>query len=367
MALIRDFALVAFLMKPGGTLSAKIVFFAMTSDNSGIGCIRRYLKSLNFKYDDVCLIASPKIKRQLDLHWNIISRPKLFDLAMQYTTFSKILFYRNNLNLCEKTIYCRYLLWKFIWSSFLTKNPDTASIYITNDFSIYCRSLVEANNEMKKCRVVCIQHGVMTDEFFPLAANEHAVWGRNLKSILKQKFSEKNFQIFDYYPSIRKRLLDVSNIHPCIKIISQLHNSVYGEHVTQTFLKYVSELENGGHNYKILLHPQESGDFWKALNIPKTRILKNHKLLLNNNDTFVHIYFGLCSTALLDVVQAGHIAVGMTGEDVSKSLFAFEHFSPDNKVRSEDVCVFLDRIYNSQNTLQKVYEEQHSWFNNITR
>ena len=207
----------------------------------------------------------------------------------------------------------------------------------------------------------------MTDEFFPLAANEHAVWGRGLKSILKQKFPEKNFKIFNYYSSIRKRVLDVNNIHPCIMLISQLHNSVYGENVKQTFLKYVSQLEGGGYDYKILLHPQETGDFWDTLSIPKTNILRNHKLMLDNNDTFVYIYFGLCSTALLDVVQAGHIAVGMTGEDVSKSLFAFEHFSPNNKVRSEDLNVFLDEIYNSPSKLQKVYEDQHSWFNNITR
>lgn len=255
----------------------------------------------------------------------------------------------------------RHLLWKGAWSQLL--NTGCYSLLLHNDFDMMSHSAVSAAKG--KATTVCIQHGIPTDEFFPVTADYYVVWGHSSKSAFINSGFPENRLIEDSFGRGNYSVAECPPERICI--ISQSHTPVYGIDLRQRFSELVSDLEKlcTDVSVNILLHPEEvrNGNPYNLVG-SSFKIQRPPHPELTQQITPVFI-IGFSSTALIDAAIAGHFVVGIDWLPLS-SVWAKDVVSPPTCVSNakqllslyEDLC-----LHSSSRNL--FLHKQQAWLSNI--
>lgn len=203
----------------------------------------------------------------------------------------------------------RQRLWRGAWTRTF-RSDSRAKLLLHNDFDLYAVAAQQAVGS--GWRSVCVQHGLPTDEFFPVRAQYHLLWGPSSAQVYAGH--GVTAAALGYGPNRTRVEADVEVAPSALYLISQTHTPLYDRALAQDFLHLALALQQTLPTHihlQILLHPEEvrgghpyAGTVLNALCQPPP-----HSLL--HAPSTPAMVVGFCSTALLQAACRGHYVVGM--------------------------------------------------------
>ena len=363
LALLRDFFLMIGTNKVN--LKSKIFFFSLPT-NSGAKAFNYY----NF-FNRKCLLKTPFLKNKKIKCESIGYKPSIKFFTEFISIYQSIKKANNGCLLFIYTLRLAFLI--TVWKFFLEKNIDSKTdIYIHNDFDIYNSSLIYAVKNILtnsfKINIVCIQHGIPTDEFFPTKSPTYLLWSKKMLSLFKKKNPNNCLTKFKI---VKNNFLNKNQvkrekkfiIEDKIYFISQGHTKIYGEKTNKYLIKFFNNLSENYSNTHCLLHPSEN----KNKNVYDDKYINNihnypHNFLKKNK---IKVFVCFCSTAMLDIMRNGNIVIGVNTR-VDQSKLTYKYFTPPLNVKtSAELLNLFKKLKNNKLLIKKTLLLQNKYLNKI--
>lgn len=209
----------------------------------------------------------------------------------------------------------RLRLWRGAWARTLAPRGG-ATLLLHNDFDLY--AVAAQQGAGTGWRSLCVQHGLPTDEFFPVRAQHHLLWGPSSAQVYARHGVPA--QAMGYGPQRALagagRASAPAPAPTALFLVSQTHTPVYGTALGPLFMALAQSLAQGlpeGMALHILLHPEESrcGHPYTPARLAALCRPPPHALLRADAVAAPALVVGFCSTALLQAAAQGHYVVGM--------------------------------------------------------
>lgn len=207
----------------------------------------------------------------------------------------------------------RLRLWRGAWARTLAARSG-ATLLLHNDFDLY--AVAAQQGAGTGWRSLCVQHGLPTDEFFPVRAHCHLLWGPSSAQVYARHGVPA--QLLGYGPGHALAGTGRACAPTAVYLVSQTHTPVYGCALAPGFLALAQALEQAlpaGMVLHILLHPEEvrCGHPYTSARLGALCRQPPHALLQADSagDPAPALVVGFCSTALLQAAMRGHYVVGM--------------------------------------------------------
>ena len=191
-----------------------------------------------------------------------------------------------------------------LWTSSLRRTlaASRGVLVLHNDFDLMSRAAIGHGLPS-----VCLQHGVPTDEFFPISADRYLVWGASSRQAFEANGSLPSRLIEDALD--RGTLPAAPLLAPQdITLLSQTHAPVLGEGIGEALRAFADALLHAAPTARILLHPFEDQPYTGAA-ARATRRAPHAEL--QGSTAEPRLLVGYCSTAMLDAALAGHWVVAL--------------------------------------------------------
>lgn len=201
----------------------------------------------------------------------------------------------------------RATLWGASWRRMLAAHPQLRTVLLHNDFDMMNSALVSA--APASLRVVCVQHGIPTEEFFPTRAPLQVVWGAASAQAYQARAEHTQVMV----DALGRRALPAceSATPMAIHLVSQTHTRMYGVELAPYFaaLAHAMAAQLPPEQLRILLHPNEASASAYA-GIDRRYIDRAPHASLQQVSPRA-LVVGYASTALLDAAQIGHYVATM--------------------------------------------------------
>ncbi|MBO9882816.1 hypothetical protein [Xanthomonas sp. D-109] len=256
----------------------------------------------------------------------------------------------------------RQRLWRGAWARTLAARGQ-ATLLLHNDFDLYAVAAQQAAGA--GWRSVCVQHGLPTDEFFPVRAQRHLVWGpSSAQAFVRHGVAS---QALGYGPALLQPEASVERAADApspaaLFLVSQTHTPIYGRPLAADFLALAQALaQDDGPALQILLHPEEvrGGHPYAAPALAARCRPPPHALL--EAAAAPAIVIGFCSTALLQAACCGHYVVGLAWA-ATQSLDALAVGRPPTQVDdAAALCALIERLCTDASARRQLLAEQTQW------
>lgn len=205
----------------------------------------------------------------------------------------------------------RLRLWRGAWARTLAPRSG-ATLLLHNDFDLY--AVAAQQGAGAGWRSLCVQHGLPTDEFFPVRAHRHLLWGPSSAQVYARHGVAA--QALGYGPQRPSAGTGSMSAPTALYLISQTHTPVYGSAMAPWFLALAQSLEQALPEdvaLHILLHPEElrCGHPYTFGRLAALCRRPPHAVLQADSAPAPALVVGFCSTALLQAAEQGHYVVGM--------------------------------------------------------
>ncbi len=203
----------------------------------------------------------------------------------------------------------RIRLWRGAWArTFGTQAGGTLLLH--NDFDLYAVAMQQAAET--HWRSLCVQHGLPTDEFFPVRAQCHLLWGPSSAEAYARQGVPP--EACGYGPGRMLPSTPDVPVPTALYLMSQTHTPIYGRPLAAEFLALARQLAQdrpGDLGLRILLHPEEArgGHPYAGTDVAELCRPPPHQVLAPSEAPAVVV--GFCSTALLDAAARGHYVIGL--------------------------------------------------------
>ncbi|MDQ1118941.1 MULTISPECIES: hypothetical protein [Pseudoxanthomonas] len=255
----------------------------------------------------------------------------------------------------------RQRLWRGAWTRTLAARSE-ATLLLHNDFDLYAVAAQQAAGD--GWRSVCVQHGLPTDEFFPVRAQRHLVWGPSSAQVFARHGVTR--QALAYGPA-QVQAAEVgtdteASVPAALYLISQTHTPIYGRALAADFLALAQALAGrDGPALQILLHPEEvrGGHPYTVPGLSDYCRHPPHPLLEAAQAPAIVV--GFCSTALLQAACRGHYVIGLAWP-ATASLDALAVGRPPQQVADgAALCALIDRLCEDQVLRRRLLAQQARW------
>ncbi|AGI06253.1 hypothetical protein [Xanthomonas citri] len=239
----------------------------------------------------------------------------------------------------------RQRLWHGAWQRTLGAAPAGATLLLHNDFDMYAAAALHAAGD--GWRSVCVQHGLPTDEFFPVRARHHLLWGPNSAQVYRKHGVAP--AAIGYGPAMALTDLDTATVPTTLYLMSQSHTPIYGPTLAAHLLALahaLPALEADGVAVRILLHPEEVRGTHPYAEPALQRRCQAPPHAILEADAGLALVVGFCSTALLQAACRGHYVIGMAWP-ASASHDALAVGRPAHQVADADALAALVRALRS--------------------
>lgn len=160
-------------------------------------------------------------------------------------------------------------------------------------------------------RTACLQHGLPTEELFPVLAERQVVWSRRAAGAYRSAGVPESAIVVD--PIGRRVAVAVEPGPPPagIVLVSQTHATILRGDIRDRLATLAGELAGAVPRVEILLHPEEvrRGHPYTPVQGMTVRIPPHPQLIPGG--TPPRLVIGLLSTALVDAAAAGHFVAGL--------------------------------------------------------
>ncbi|MBB5878141.1 hypothetical protein [Xanthomonas sp. 3498] len=256
----------------------------------------------------------------------------------------------------------RQRLWRGAWARTLTARGE-ATLLLHNDFDLYAVAAQQAAGT--GWRSVCVQHGLPTDEFFPVRAQRHLLWGPSSAQVFAQHGVAP--QALGYGPALlptaaAAERADDAPLPAALCLVSQTHTPIYGRPLAADFLALAQALAQcDGPALQILLHPEEvRGGHPYAAAALATRCRRPPHALLDAAAAPA-IVIGFCSTALLQAACRGHYVIGLAWP-ATQSLDALAVGRPSTQVADASaLCALIGQLCADPSARRRLLAQQAQW------
>ncbi|MFY7962471.1 MAG: hypothetical protein ACOVVK_20510 [Elsteraceae bacterium] len=198
----------------------------------------------------------------------------------------------------------RRALWRSAWRRSLPASPG--ALLLHNDFDMMNASAIGLG-----WPTICLQHGVPTDEFFPARADWQVVWG----ALSEQAYRAAGVPAERLIVDALGRGADAADPRDQppsgLALLSQTHAMILGRETRSAFVRFADAAAQIS-GLRVLLHPQEATRRTPYRAQAGIRIERPPHRLLTAGAEPPAVVLGLCSTALLDALIAGHFVVGLS-------------------------------------------------------
>ncbi len=203
----------------------------------------------------------------------------------------------------------RQRLWRGAWERTFDAGA-CGTLLLHNDFDVYAVAAQRAAGA--RWRSVCVQHGLPTDEFFPVHAQCHLLWGPSSAEVYSRHGVAT--QALGYGPARMLSPAAGAQAPTALCLVSQTHTPIYGRPLAEDFLALARQLARdrpGGLALQILLHPEEvrRGHPYQGTELAPLCRPPPHAALVADGPPAV--VAGFCSSALMDAAVRGHYVIGM--------------------------------------------------------
>lgn len=286
-------------LRPGEARQAILV--TTLQGASGWGTQERSLPSLAAAAYEPVILAHPRLPAaSFPAHLRVVrpARPGGATLLAALRVFGGALLRRWPLLLA-----C-CLARRYLWRVSLGRTLDGSAgvLLLHNDFDLMSRAALGHG-----LPAICLQHGVPTDEFFPVRADWYLIWGGRSRDAFRSMGAAADRLVEDALG----RYADASPVleppHG-LSLLSQTHAQILGRHIGPALRDFADALAGLDPQARILLHPLERepyvGDTARAIRRPPHSELRAGACP-------PRVVMGYCSTAMLEAAAAGHWVVGL--------------------------------------------------------
>lgn len=358
-ALLRDLVTVARLSAADNPMPGATCLALVTLDgSSGGGTIARALPAKPPGQQALCILG-PAAAPLADWPGRHLSRPRFAEIGRAWAREWRWLTRPAAAPLSTLVVCCvmlRHLLWRAVWQSSFAQQLQARILLLHNDFDMLASSALAA--APASLRIVCLQHGIPSDEFFPTQAPEQIVWGETSRAVYREQGCESVLRCH----SFGRNILPPSSaeVPAGIALISQTHTPVFGLALGPYFTQAATELAaHTDRGFTILLHPRERADhpYDQALQ-PYLR-QPPHPIL--QQCEHAQLILGYASTALLDAARAGHYVATFTWP-VMASLGAHAVAQPPCRVNSvREALALYENLRNDATARAQHLATQAAW------
>lgn len=337
LATLRDLVWLARPMPPHGHAprGEAVILLVTLSGSAGWGTLERALPSIHAAGKTPVLLVHPRLSRD-DLPRDLpVLRPARAPLSGYWAAVRALARgLRRGCPLVVGLCLARRALWRSSLARTLAGIPGPLLLH--NDFDMASSAACSLGRT-----TLCLQHGLPTDEFFPLQADWHLVWGSAAQAAYRQQASPAQ-RILAGAPCPPVSLAEPARTAPCaVAIVSQGHATVFAPTLGVYLKALARELAGQGVAVRWLWHPRERAEAPAAPGIRASH--PPHTLLRDTRDG-VHLVLGYCSTALIEAAQAGHwvarLDPPLAGNETARRLLS----GLPGASTSEDAKALLQRL-----------------------
>ncbi|MCI2261528.1 hypothetical protein [Xanthomonas indica] len=256
----------------------------------------------------------------------------------------------------------RQRLWRGAWARALAARGE-ATLLLHNDFDLYAVAAQQAAGA--GWRSVCVQHGLPTDEFFPVRAQRHLLWGPSSAQVFARHGVPP--QALGYGPALLQTDATAGHaadapLPAALYLVSQTHTPIYGRPLAADFLSLAQALaQRDAPVLQILLHPEEArgGHPYATSALAAHCRPPPHALL--DAAAAPAIVVGFCSTALLQAASRGHYVIGLAWPAMH-SLDALAVGRPPTQVDDAvALCALIERLRTDPSARRQQLAQQTQW------
>ncbi|WP_349656513.1 hypothetical protein [Xanthomonas sp. 10-10] len=310
LAVLRDVWLCLRLPHDAPALSAWTALATLPGSN-GWGALAPYLADLHQQGAECTVLIHPRLRSSVD--GQLPARPTwaswqsaLRALGLPRQTTGPAV---APLWIVRACVF-RQRLWHGAWQRTLRAPSSGATLLLHNDFDMYAAAALQAAGD--GWRSVCVQHGLPTDEFFPVQARHHLLWGPSSAQVYGRHGVAP--AAIGFGPAVALTDLDTGTAPTTLYLMSQSHTPIYGPTLAAQLLalaRALLPLEAGGVAVRILLHPEEARGTHPYADQPLRQRCQRppHAVLQPGGPPALVV--GFCSTALLQAACRGHYVIGM--------------------------------------------------------
>lgn len=297
---------------------------------SGWGTLERSLPSLAAAAFDPVILAHPRLPAALfpsDLRVIRPARPTVGDLLATLWTLCATLL--KGWPILLACCLARRRLWRGCLRGVLRGGDGVLLLH--NDFDLMSRATLDQG-----LPAICLQHGVPTDEFFPVRAEWHLIWGGSSHDAFVSEGVPRDRLVED---ALGRQVSSPPPLDPPhgLSLLSQTHAGILGGNIGSALRRFAEALVGLDPQARILLHPLEgspyAGGTAHAIRRPPHPELRAGACL-------PRLVMGYCSTAMLEAAAAGHWVVGLmlplVGNQAARSIL-----SPPLRVETAEQAVAL--------------------------
>lgn len=353
-ALLRDAGLLYYAPRP---IASNATTYAVVTlaGASGYGTIKRAMDALAASCE---LITHPRMRIDGKMQHRP-ARPPLRAVRSALVQAGNALAVKRNgiSRIIVASCVVRHALWQASWRAFYRQHPAMKRCLLHNDFDMMSSACVSALSP--ELEMICIQHGIPTDEFFPTRAPTQVVWGETSRAVYAQHHSDR--LIVDALG--RGQLQATADVAPqALQIISQTHTPLYGLHLQAHFEALATALMPHATrlNLQILLHPQEVGKrtIYRSFNSQQIARPPHSSL---HFATPICLLIGYASTALIDAALTGHYVAAMDWPATASAGARAVCTPPARCANAADVLALWRSLRESDTARAAHHEAQRQW------
>ncbi len=180
-------------------------------------------------------------------------------------------------------------------------------LIVHNDFDMMSVSCLESGWPS-----VCLQHGVPTDEFFPVRADYQVVWGESSVHAYLGKGVPGHRLVVDSLGRGARYGGPPTEPPLGLSLVSQGHAAIFGDALPELLHSFAEGLCREWPETTILLHPGEVGRHVYGGGLTPHLRRPPHAVLRPGHNPPA-LVLGYCSTAMIDAALAGHWVAAILG------------------------------------------------------
>lgn len=349
LALLRD----AWLLSRGpaaGECGAQgdVILLATLAGGSGWGTLARCLAHI--PTGSVHILAHPRLAVQSFPEGVPVARPLRPSLAgarEALLTFVRVLIAQRCLLLAS--CLARRVLWRD--SLARTLSDQRGPLILHNDFDMMSSAAIGQG-----VATICLQHGLPTDEFFPVRADWYVLWGALSRRAFVEAGSSTETLIVDALGRAGELVAPLA-APTGLSLLSQTHAPILGAELASWLHHLAAELLTTAPALRILLHPQEREPY-RGLT---AQVCTRPPHAEFQAEAQPRLVLGCCTTALFDAALAGHWVVRLVGPLDGNEAALRVLDVPLTANSAEQVVSVYERLCSDPQFRQSVALAQLSW------
>lgn len=182
----------------------------------------------------------------------------------------------------------------------------------------------------KRILSLCVQHGAVVENYFPVMVDKYFVWDRWFGEVIKS--SGSNVEIIET-GRLAKRpvIMNLTKSNAPLIILQPSGVSISEEIIIPNFVEVIEECLNFYNEVHLRPHPNDNILSKILCHFPEDKRIKIDKATLMNSLSSHHIVISLYSTVLLEAIYCGCIAIQYIDQRWYKEIFYRTNLQANSK------------------------------------